>query len=733
MVVANAIKENKLIAKEYKELLKISYQSLNSSDRKLIRLAFNTSVDAHKYQRRKSGEPYVFHPIAVAKIVASKIGLDATCIAAALLHDVIEDTEYSENKIQKLFGRTIAKIVVGLTKISKLKKEKNVSLQAENFRKMLLTLNDDVRVILIKIADRLHNMQTLDFMGPEKQIKIASETLYIYAPIAHRIGLYDVKSELEDLGLKYTEPEMFEEIKSKIEQSKDEQDKYIKNFSRRISEKLRKENVDFKISGRPKSVYSIRDKILKKNISFEEVYDKFAVRIVYQSEPKTEKFIAWKIYSIVTDFYTPNPLRLRDWITSPKSNGYEALHITVVGPNSKWVEVQIRSRRMHEIAEKGYAAHFMYKQGKQTDKGLEGWLNRLQEVLENSETSALDFVEDFKLNLYSNEIFVFTPAGELKSLPKGSSALDFAFSIHTGLGLKTRGIKVNGKIVPLSHELKSGDQIKIIKSENTKPSANWLDYVKTSRAKAKIRTALKEEKKLLAEDGKEILRRKLKQLKIEFNEKNINRLANYFNLKTSLDLFYRVGIGKIDNALLKKFSASNNTLFNFIRKNISKKNTEISHTEKEIKNNFDQLVFTNNEEKLDYSLAKCCNPIPGDNVFGFLTVQDGIKVHKKTCSNSISLQSKFAYRIVKAKWIDSSQEDFRSIIKISGIDNLGIVSEITKIISNSLNINMKKMSFDTVENTFLGTITLNVKNKTILEKLISRLKKINGIEKVLRE
>ena len=733
MVVANAIKENKLIAKEYKELLKISYQSLNSSDRKLIRLAFNTSVDAHKYQRRKSGEPYVFHPIAVAKIVASKIGLDATCIAAALLHDVIEDTEYSENKIQKLFGRTIAKIVVGLTKISKLKKEKNVSLQAENFRKMLLTLNDDVRVILIKIADRLHNMQTLDFMGPEKQIKIASETLYIYAPIAHRIGLYDVKSELEDLGLKYTEPEMFEEIKSKIEQSKDEQDKYIKNFSRRISEKLRKENVDFKISGRPKSVYSIRDKILKKNISFEEVYDKFAVRIVYQSEPKTEKFIAWKIYSIVTDFYTPNPLRLRDWITSPKSNGYEALHITVVGPNSKWVEVQIRSRRMHEIAEKGYAAHFMYKQGKQTDKGLEGWLNRLQEVLENSETSALDFVEDFKLNLYSNEIFVFTPAGELKSLPKGSSALDFAFSIHTGLGLKTRGIKVNGKIVPLSHELKSGDQIKIIKSENTKPSANWLDYVKTSRAKAKIRTALKEEKKLLAEDGKEILRRKLKQLKIEFNEKNINRLANYFNLKTSLDLFYRVGIGKIDNALLKKFSASNNTLFNFIRKNISKKNTEISHTEKEIKNNFDQLVFTNNEEKLDYSLAKCCNPIPGDNVFGFLTVQDGIKVHKKTCSNSISLQSKFAYRIVKAKWIDSSQEDFRSIIKISGIDNLGIVSEITKIISNSLNINMKKMSFDTVENTFLGTITLNVKNKTILEKLISRLKKINGIEKVIRE
>ena len=734
MILTDAIKENTLIAKEYKELLKISYQSLNNDDRKLIRLAFNTAVDAHKNQRRKSGEPYVFHPIAVAKIVASKIGLDATCIASALLHDVIEDTDYSASRIKKLFGNTVTKIVIGLTKISKLKKETDVSLQAENFRKMLLTLNDDVRVILIKIADRLHNMQTLGAMSNEKQIKIASETLYIYAPIAHRIGLYDVKSELEDLGLKYTEPDVFNDIKNKIEDSKEEQDKYIKNFSRRISEKLKKENLSFKINGRPKSIYSIRDKILKKNISFEEIYDKFAIRIIYKSEPEIEKFIAWKIYSVITDYYTPNPLRLRDWITSPRSNGYEALHITVVGPKSKWVEVQIRSERMHEIAEKGYAAHFMYKQGKQTENGLEGWLNRLQEVLENSETSALDFVEDFKLNLYSTEIFVFTPAGELKSLPKGSSALDFAFAIHTGLGLKTRGIKVNGKIKPLSQELKSGDQIEIIKSENTKPSANWLEYVKTSRAKSKIRSALKEEKKILAEDGKEILRRKLRQLKINFEEKNINNLANFFNLKTSLDLFYRVGIGKIDNVALKKFAAfNNNRLINFFRKRISKKNPEISYDENEVKNNFDQIVFGNEEEKLDYTLAKCCNPIPGDKVFGFLTINEGIKIHKKTCSNSISLQSKFAYRIIKSKWIDSTQEDFNSMIKISGIDNLGIVSEITRIISNSLNINIKKMSFDTQENTFIGTITLKVKNKSILEKLISRLKKINGIEKVKRE
>ena len=733
MMVVDSIKENNQIAKEYKELLKISYQSLSKDDRKLIRLAFNTSVEAHKNQRRKSGEPYVFHPISVAKIVASKIGLDATCIAAALLHDVIEDTDYDENKITEIFGKTICKIVVGLTKISKLSKDENVSLQAENFRKMLLTLNDDVRVILIKIADRLHNMQTLDFMPSGKQIKIASETLYIYAPIAHRIGLYDVKSELEDLGLKYTEPEMFNELKNKIEETKVDQDKYIKNFSRRISEKLRPEKLKFKINGRPKSIYSIRNKIINKNISFEEIYDKFAIRIIYNSERESEKFIAWKIYSIITDHYTPNPLRLRDWITSPRSNGYEALHITVVGPGSKWVEVQIRSERMHEIAEKGFAAHYRYKGGNKAETGLEQWLNRLQEVLENTDTNAIDFVEDFKLNLYSTEIFVFTPTGELKSLAKGSTALDFAFSVHTGLGLKTRGVKVNGKMVPLSHILNSGDQIEIIKSENTKPSSNWLDYVKTSRAKAKIRTALKEEKKLLAEDGKEILRRKLKQLKIKFDEKTINDLGIFLKLKTSLDLFYRVGIGKVDNNELKKFANYNNRLINFFRKRISRKPSKFNQTEKEISNNFDLIVFGNEEDKLEYTLAKCCNAIPGDDVFGFVTVNEGIKIHKKTCSNALGLQSKFAYRILKSKWIDSSLLDYSSTIRISGIDNLGIVNEITKVISNTLNINIKKMSFDTADNIFRGKITLKVKTRNILIDLIKRLKKINGIEKVVRE
>ncbi|MDB4118216.1 RelA/SpoT family protein, partial [Flavobacteriaceae bacterium] len=456
--------ENKEIAKQYKELLKISYLQLSAADKKLIRLAFNTAVDAHKTQRRKSGEAYIFHPIAVAKIVASEIGLDATSIAAALLHDTVEDTEYTLDDIERLFGNTVAKIVHGLTKISHLKKDKDVSLQAENFRKMLLTLNDDIRVIIIKIADRLHNMQTMDAMPEYKQVKIASETLYIYAPLAHRIGMYNIKTELEDLSLKYTEPNRFDAIKDKIEQSQEEQTQYIKAFSKFLKTSLDKEDLNYFIRGRSKSIYSIHKKMQKQSINYEQVFDKFAIRIVYKSMPKDEKFLAWKIYSIVTDHFTPNPTRLRDWISSPKSNGYESLHITVMGPNNKWIEVQIRSERMHEIAEKGYAAHYRYKQGDEKDSGIEGWLNRLQEVLESKDSSAIDFVENFKLNLYAEEIFVFTPQGELKSLPQGSSALDFAYSIHTEIGSKTRGARVNGKLVPLSRTVKSGDSVEIITS-----------------------------------------------------------------------------------------------------------------------------------------------------------------------------------------------------------------------------------------------------------------------------
>ncbi|GGG57665.1 RelA/SpoT family protein [Bizionia arctica] len=728
--------ENVAIAKAYKELLRVSYRTLTDDDKKLIRKAFDVAVDAHKDQRRKSGEAYIFHPIAVAKIVAQGIGMDATSIAAALLHDVVEDNEdYSITDIEQLFGETVAKIVDGLTKISSLDTEMDVSLQAENFRRMLLTLNDDVRVIIIKIADRLHNMQTMESMRSDKQVKIASETLYIYAPLAHRIGLYNIKTELEDLGLKYTEPEVYKDILTKIKESKEEQDAYITEFNNVIKTSLDKEQLNYTIKGRPKSIFSIRRKMQNQGVSFDEVYDKFAVRIIYKCNPEEEKFLAWKIYSIVTDHFRPNPTRLRDWISSPKSTGYEALHITVVGPKGRWVEVQIRSERMNEIAEKGFAAHYKYKEGSVKEDTLDTWVAKLQEALENHETNAVDFVEQFKLNLYSKEIFVFTPKGELKSLPKGATPLDFAYSIHTEVGMKTRGAKVNGKLVPLSHELKSGDRVDILTSDAAKPNPNWLDYATTAKARSKIKSALKEDKKIIAEDGKEILRRKLKQLKIVLNEKSVNELVSHFKLKTSLDLFYRIGVGTIDNTMLKEYASSrSNAFMSYIKNKISRKQnlTQEELDRDEITSKYDLLVFGKEEEKLDYKLASCCNPIPGDPVFGFLTINDGLKVHKKNCPNAVSLQSNYAYRIMLAKWIDSSQQEFAAQITLSGIDNLGLVNEITKVISSNMHVNMKSISFQSDDGIFSGKINVIVKNITLLKKLMDNLKKINGIDKVSR-
>ncbi|MAH21142.1 MAG: RelA/SpoT family protein [Flavobacteriaceae bacterium] len=730
-------KENANIAKEYKELLSISYRRLTAADKKLIRKAFDIAVDGHKNQRRKSGEAYVFHPISVAKIVAAKIGLDATSIASALLHDVVEDSpDYTINDIEQLFGETVARIVNGLTKISNQKKYKNISLQAENFRKMLLTLNDDVRVIIIKIADRLHNMQTIHSLREEKQLKIASETLYIYAPLAHKVGLYNIKTELEDLALKYTEPEVYNSILLKMKESHEEQNQYIEKISKILNTALLKEKIKYNIKGRPKSIFSIRRKMQRQGVSFDEVYDKFAVRIIYKSGLKNEKFLAWKIYSIVTDFFRPNPTRLRDWISSPKSTGYEALHITVMGPEGRWIEVQIRSERMNEIAEKGYAAHYKYKQGdKNNDETLESWIGKLQDIMDNPEANAVDFVEEFKLNLYAKEIFVFTPNGDLKSLPKQATPLDFAFSIHTEVGLKTRGAKVNGKLVPLNHKLQSGDQVSVITSENAKPNSNWLDYATTGRAISKIKSALKEDRKIIAEDGKEILRRKLKQIKIVLNERSINELVNYFNLQTSLDLFYRVGVGSIDNGMLKKYAASrSNVLVSFIKNKISRKKNISPETlnSDEITSKYDLLVFGKEQEKLNYKLAVCCNPIPGDMVFGFLSIKDGIKIHKKSCPNALSLQSNYAYRIIPAKWIDSSQQVFMAVIKLTGIDEKGLVSDVTKIISGNMDVNIKSIKFDSDSGTFNGEIAVEVKNNNFVAKLMARLEKINGIEKVSR-
>ena len=722
--------ESKAIAREYKELLRISYQTLTDEDKKVIRLAFDTAVNAHKNQRRKSGEPYIFHPIAVAKIVAQRIGLDAVSIAAALLHDVVEDTEYTNEDIEQLFGKTIAHIVAGLTKISHLSRENDISLQAENFRKLLLTMNDDVRVILIKIADRLHNMQTMDSMAEYKQTKIASETLYIYAPIAHRIGLYNIKTELEDLALKYTDPERYFMILGKMEESKEEQQSYIDAFTKIVETSLNEQKIDYYIKGRPKSIYSINRKMESQGVTFEEVYDKFAIRIIYKSEPSEEKFLAWKIYSIVTDHFRPNPTRLRDWISSPKSTGYEALHITVMGPKGKWVEVQIRSERMHEIAEKGYAAHFKYKHGDQKEEGIEVWLNRLQEVFENSEANAVDFVEDFKLNLYSKEIFVFTPNGEIKSLPKGATPIDFAFSIHTGVGLKTRGAKVNNKLVPLNQVLKSGDTVEIITAENAKPTKNWLNYATTSKARSKIKNALKEETKTVAAEGKEILLRKLKQLKINLTEEVMNDMVNYFKTKTSLDIYYQAGTGEITNQMLKDFASHRTSFFGLFKSKVVKKTIEEPTYTAGV--HYDSIVFGKEEESLDYTFSKCCNPIPGDPIFGFVTINEGVKVHKKTCPNAISMQSNYAYRVIPAKWVKSDERDFKVSLRISGIDRDGLISDISKVILDSKFVKLTNINIDTEGNVFNGKVSISINNNATLKKLMLDIKNVKGVDKVTR-
>ncbi|MBQ0116568.1 MAG: bifunctional (p)ppGpp synthetase/guanosine-3',5'-bis(diphosphate) 3'-pyrophosphohydrolase [Flavobacterium sp.] len=741
--------ENKAIAREYKELLRISYQTLTDEDKLLIRRAFDIAVRAHSEQRRKSGEAYIFHPIAVAKIVASDIGLGATSIASALLHDVIEDSPITAQDIIKELSRKeendeifvqveraskVSKIVEGLTKMSKVITNEEISLQAENYRKMLLTLNDDVRVILIKIADRLHNMQTMGSMADYKQAKIASETLYIYAPLAHRLGLYNIKTQLEDLGLKYTEPEVYNDILQKMKETKEEQEAYIKSIGDVIKASLDVEHIDYTMKGRPKSIFSIRRKMAVQSVTFDEVYDKYALRIIYKSDPSEEKFLAWKIYSIVTDHYRPSPSRLRDWISSPKSTGYEALHITVMGPKGRWVEIQVRSERMDEIAEKGYAAHYKYKQGSTEENSLDIWINQLKEVLENNDSSAVEFVEDFKLNLYSKEIYIFTPKGEIKSLPKGATSLDFAFSIHSEVGVHTRGTRVNGKLVPLNHVLNSGDQVEVITSQNQKPTASWLDYVTTSRAKNKIKNVLNESTKKIAEDGKEILERKLRHLKVSLNEAVINEMVVYFKLQTSLDLFYRTGIGTIDNTSLKEYvNQRGNTLLNFFKNKIKRSPNSLENVNKdELSKNYDQIVFGAKQDKLDYKLSTCCNPIPGDKVFGFITINDGIKIHRTDCPNAISLQSNFAYRIIQAKWIDSSQEEFKATLKITGMDTMGLTNELTKVISNEMHVNIQSISLSGEAGIFNGNMTVVVNNNTILKQLIENIKKIEGIDKVTR-
>lgn len=740
--------ERKEILKRYRKLLRTAKPFLKDNDAKMIKSAFHTAAEAHKEMRRKSGEPYIYHPIAVAQIVVEEIGLGTTAIVSALLHDVVEDTDMTIAQIERMYGKKVAKIIDGLTKISG-KFEYGSSQQAENFRKMLLTLSDDVRVILIKIADRLHNMRTLDSMPRHKQLKIASETIYIYAPLAHRLGLYSIKSELEDLYLKYAEPEAYRSIALKLRETKLARDRFIARFMEPIVKDLEDSGLRYIIKGRPKSIYSIWNKMRKQNKPFEEIYDLFAIRIILESPPEheKEKALCWQAYSIVTDHYKPNPDRLKDWISTPRANGYQSLHTTVMSKTGQWVEVQIRTTRMDEIAEKGYAAHWKYKGNDTKVKGnIDVWINRVRETLENGEgdrTAAIEFLDEFRNNLFTEEVFVFTPKGELKVLPRGATALDFAFDIHTEIGAKCMAAKVGGTLVPISYVLNNGDQVEIITSNKQKPNEDWLRIVTTSKARSRIKEFLKEENRRYETDGRQMVERKLKLLGIEANAETFNQLRAFFDCKTPVDFFYRVGKGYIQIDELKKYKrhrdlrekkkeGSGEELYIGRSDNDGK---EISKYLKGLHGNQtdgDTLLIGEDMDKIDYRLAVCCSPISGDDVFGFVTINEGIKIHRTTCPNAAELMSKHGNRVIKAKWASQKEEAFLVGIHITGTDRMGLVNEITRIISNELNINMRGVSFDVADGIFEGDVKIYVQDTSHLEKLIKKLEKVEGVFSALR-
>jgi GTP pyrophosphokinase len=721
--------EKKEILKRYRALLRACRSTMQKGDKRMIRLAFDMALQSHQNMRRKSGEPYIYHPIAVAQIAAEEIGLGTTSIVCALLHDVVEDTDITLDDIEREFGKKVAKIIDGLTKISGVF-DYNSSLQAENFRKMLLTLADDVRVILIKLADRLHNMRTMEHMPRDKQLKISSETVYLYAPLAHRLGLYTLKSELEDLSMKYMEPVTYKFIAQQLNEKKAERENFIKDFIAPIKDILIEQGLDSDVHGRPKSIHSIWSKMRKKNIPFDEVYDLFAIRIILSSKPENEKSDCWKAYSIVTDLYHPNPDRLRDWISSPRANGYESLHTTVMGPRGQWVEVQIRTTRMNEIAEKGFAAHWKYKEEPNTDSGLDQWIQKVRELLSNPEANAFDFLDDFKMNLFSDEIFIFTPKGSLIQLPINATALDFAFEIHTDIGASCIGAKVNYKLVPLSYKLQNGDQVEIITSSKQSPKEDWLNFVVTAKAKSKIKSSLKEEKRKIAENGKEILERKLKSLKVTYNSDNLYKLAYFFKLPSTLDLFFNVAQGKIDVKQLKEFVASEKIIENKPEKLEFIPNEQLNKKVKGDDN--DTLLIGEDLQKLDYKLSTCCNPIPGDDVFGFITVGDGIKIHRTNCPNAAKLMANYGYRIVKAKWNSQKELAFLTGLHITGIDDVGLINKITTVISSDFKVNMRSITVDTEDGIFEGSIMVYVNNTKHLDNLIIKLREVVGVSSVTR-
>ncbi|MFK7786398.1 MAG: bifunctional (p)ppGpp synthetase/guanosine-3',5'-bis(diphosphate) 3'-pyrophosphohydrolase [Crocinitomicaceae bacterium] len=723
----NLEQERKEILNAFRGLMR-NVKDRSKEDTRMIRKAFDVAVDAHSEMRRKSGEPYIYHPIAVARICAEEMALGPTAIVCALLHDTVEDTHITLEDIEDLFGNRVRLIIDGLTKIPEVFDE-NASVQAENFRKMVLTISDDIRVVIIKLADRLHNMRTLGSMRPDKQMKIASETKFLYAPLAHRLGLYSAKSELEDLAMKYTEPSIYNDIESKLKSTKDARNRFIRKFMQPIKESLNKEGYKFDIKARTKSISSIWRKMTTKGVPFEEVFDLFAIRIIVDTSVEMEKPDCWRIYSIVTDFYQPSPDRLRDWISTPRANGYESLHTTVMSETGKWVEVQIRSNRMDEIAEKGLAAHYKYKESKTSETKFDRWITEIRDLLANPDANAMDFIEEFKLNLFNDEIYIFTPKGDLRVLPTGATILDFAYDIHTQIGDTCIGAKVNNKLVPLSYQLQSGDQVDIITSSKQKPNEEWLKFVVTARARQKIKSSLNEELKLIAMDGKEILDRKFRQHNIRFVSENIGILERFFNVPSATELYFRIAKGKIDLKKLREIENVNGLLQDDKPKYVRKKSKEIYS---KVNKKEDTIVIGDDFKDIDYKLAQCCNPIPGDKVFGFVSIHDGIKIHRNSCPNAEHLMSKMAYRCLKATWKDTEIKENIAAITVHGIDRVGIVNELTRILSNEANVNMRSISFETIDGIFEGKMTVMVYDTEHLETLMNKFEKVEGVQRVVR-
>lgn len=723
-------KEELEAKRQLEDIIKHCPRCKAPEDKRLIRKAFTLATEAHKGVRRRSGELYIMHPLAVARIVAEEIGLGTKGIIAALLHDVVEDTDVSLEDIQTIFGEKIANIVDGLTKLEGVI-DHTGSRQADNFRKLLLTMVDDVRIILIKLADRLHNMRTLDSMPDHKKYKIAGETLFIYAPLAHRLGLYAIKSELEDLSLKYEHPAVYDEISQKLQDYCSKNDAVLRRFSLPIIEKLTEDGYEFDIKGRPKSIFSIWSKMQKKNIPFEEIYDLLALRIVFKPKPGVpEKTQCWSVYSLITDIYKPKPDRLRDWVSIPKANGYEALHATFMGPDGKWVEIQIRSERMDEIAERGFAAHWKYKGQTDRESELDNWLKQVREILENPDLDSMEFLDDFKLNLFSSEMMIFTPKGDVKVLPKGATALDLAFEIHTNIGYKCIGAKVNYKLVPLSHELKSGDQVEILTSEKQTPKYEWLNYVTTAKAKSCIKEAFKKERRMLVQQGEAMLQEALSQKKLTINAKILKKLIDFYNLPSKEDLYYKISknairLDNLHNILSDK--ASNKWVrywrLSFNNNNAAKSNNLPHQT---------QMVLSDDMAD-EYQIASCCNPIPGDDVIGYIDDNGKLILHLRKCANAIRLMSSQGDRIVSASWESHKILSFLAQINVSGIDQIGIVSKITKVISDDQNVNMRSIHFDSHDGIFEGYIYLYIHNTEDLNNIILNISKIKGVHSVTRQ